>query len=85
MPKPLPDRKIEIVMSVDRTTGVLDLRVSASHPNKRRTEIVGTVNLRMEDLREVAPMLTERLRIEDQLVKAESAARKSKKVKAKNS
>jgi hypothetical protein len=39
----------------------------------------------MEDLREVAPMLTERLRIEDQLVKAESAARKSKKVKAKNS
>ena len=76
MPKPLPQRKSEIVMMVDRDTGVLDLRVFATHCKRGRAQIVGTATLRMEDLREVAPMLTKRLQIEDQLVKAEAIARK---------
>jgi hypothetical protein len=71
MRKFLTKREIEIVMMVDRNTGVLNLRVFATHPKKRRAEIFGTATLRMEDLREVAAMLTERLQIEDQLVKAE--------------
>ena len=81
MSKRLPQREIEIVIKVDRDTGVLDLRVYAHHPKRRRPQVVGTATLRMEDLRDVVPMLTERLRIEDQLVKAESATRRSKKRK----
>ncbi len=81
MSKRLPQREIEIVMAVGRDTGVLDLRVYAHHPKRRRPQVVGTATLRMEDLRDVVPMLTERLRIEDQLVKAESATRRSKKRK----
>jgi hypothetical protein len=83
MHKRLPKREIEIVMSVDRNTGVLDLRVFATRP-KRRAQIVGTATLRMQDLRDVVPLLTERLQIEDQLVKVESAARRSRKRKAAN-
>ena len=56
MPKPLPQRKSEIVMMVDRDTGVLDLRVFATHCKRGRAQIVGTATLRMEDLRELAPM-----------------------------
>jgi hypothetical protein len=81
MPKPLTQREIEIVMAVDRDTGVLDLRVYAHHP-KKRAQAVGTATLRMEDLREVLPMLAERLRFEDLCIEAETAARKSKKRKA---
>jgi hypothetical protein len=81
MSKRLPQREIEIDMAVGRDTGVLDLCVYAHHPKGRRPQVVGTATLRMEDLRDVVPMLTERLRIEDQLVKAESAARRSKKRK----
>jgi hypothetical protein len=81
MSKPLTQPEIEIVMSVDRDTGVLDLRVFAT-PKRRRTKQVGTATLRLEDLREVLPMLTERLRFEDRLVEADIAARKLKKHKA---
>ncbi len=35
MPKPMRQREIEIVMAVDRDTGVLDLRVYDHHPKKR--------------------------------------------------
>jgi hypothetical protein len=84
MRKLLPKREIEIVMMVDRDTGVFHLRAFASHPKKRPAEIVGTATLRMEDLREVASMLTERLRIEDQLVKVESATRRLRKRKTAN-
>ena len=61
---------------------MLDLRVFAT-PKRRRTKQVGTATLRLEDLREVLPMMTERLRFEDLLIEAE--ARKSKKRKAANS
>jgi hypothetical protein len=54
----------------------------AHHSKGRRAQLVGTATLRMEDLREVSPLMSERLRIQDQLVKAESAARKLKKRKA---
>ena len=78
MPKPVTQHEIEIVMSVDRDAGVLDLRLYAHHPKRGPPQIVGTATLRMEDLREVLPMMTERLRFEDLLVEAEAAARKSK-------
>ena len=81
MSKPMRQREIEIVIAVDRDTGVLDLRVYAHHPNRRRAQEVGTATLRMEDLREVLPMMTERLRFEDLLIEAEANARKSKKRK----
>jgi hypothetical protein len=80
MPKPLPEREREIVMSVDRTTGVIDLRVFDTQHKRARAEIVGTVTLSMEDLRDGVSMLTERLHIEGQLGKAASTARKSKKL-----
>jgi hypothetical protein len=82
MPKPLRQREIEIVIAVDRDTGVLDLCVYAHHPKRSRAQQVGTATLRLQDLREVLPMLTEQLRFGDQLVKAEAAASKSKKRKA---
>jgi len=81
MPKPVRQRENEIVMAVDRAAGVLDLRVYAHHSKRHRAQQVGTATLRMEDLREVLPMMTEQLRIEDLLIEAETAARKSKKCK----
>jgi hypothetical protein len=82
MPKPMRQREIEIVMAVDRDAGVLDLRVYAQHPKRRRAQQVGIATLRMEDLHKLLPMLTERLRFEDLLIEAEAAARKSKRRKA---
>jgi hypothetical protein len=82
MPKPMRQREIEVVMAVDRDAGILDLRVYAQHPKKRRAQAVGTATLRMEDLHELLPMLTKRLQIEDLLIEAEAAAIKSKKRKA---
>ncbi len=76
----LPQRELEIVIAVDRDAGVLDLRVYAHHP-KKRAQAVGTATLRMEDLREVLPMMTEQLRFEDLLIEAKAAAGKSKKHK----
>jgi hypothetical protein len=61
-------------MMVDRRTRVLDLRVFAT-PKRRRTKQVGTATLRLEDLREVLPMMTERLRFEDLLIEAETTAK----------
>jgi hypothetical protein len=81
MPKPMRQRDIEIVMAVDRDAGVLDLRVYAHHP-KKRAQPVGTATLRMQDLRKVLSMMTERLRFEDLLIEAKATARKSKKRKA---
>jgi hypothetical protein len=85
VPKPITQHEIEIVMAIDRSTRVLDLRVFAIPHNKRRTKIVGSVNLRMEDLRGVVPMLAERLRFEDLLIEAEANARNSKNPKVANS
>jgi hypothetical protein len=82
MPKPVRQRENEIVMSVDRDAGVIDLSVYAHHSKKRHTELVGSAKLRMADLPQVLRLLTERLRIEDRAVKAGRVA-KSWKRKAK--
>jgi hypothetical protein len=84
MSKRLPQHEIEIVMRVDRDAGAIDLRVYANHPRRRRAQTVGTATLRTENLREVLPMLAERLRFEDLCIEAETAARRSKKRKAAN-
>jgi hypothetical protein len=70
-------------MAVDRSTGIVDLSVFATPVKGHRTQTVGTATPRMADVPEVVRLLTERLRIEDQLLAAESAARKSKKKAAK--
>ena len=57
MPKPFPKTETEIVMSVDRDAGVLDLRVFA--PQHKRAEVVGTATLRMADVSEVVRLLSE--------------------------
>ena len=72
----------QIVIAVDRDTGIVDLSVFAKPLQGGRTQTVGSATLRMADLPEVVRLLTERLRIEDQLLAAESAARRSKKLKA---
>jgi hypothetical protein len=54
------------------------LSISAFLP----TEVVGTATLRMADVSEVVRLLSERLRFEDLLLAGESAARKSKRLKA---
>jgi hypothetical protein len=73
----------QIVMAVDRDTGIVDLSVFAKPLQGGRTQTVGSATLRMADVPEVVRLLTERLRIEDQLLAAESATRKSKKKAAK--
>jgi hypothetical protein len=73
----------QIVIAVDRDTGIVDLSVFAKPLQGGRTQTVRSATLRMADLPEVVRLLTERLRIEDQLLAAESAARKSKKKAAK--
>jgi hypothetical protein len=72
----------QIVIAVDRDTGALDLSVFALPLKRNRTQSVGTATLRMADVPEVVRLLTERLRFENLLLAAESAARKSKKLKA---
>jgi hypothetical protein len=72
----------QIVISVDRDTGALDLSVFALPLKDNRTQTVGTATLRMADVPEVVRLLTEQLRFEDQLLAAESPARKSKRLKA---
>jgi hypothetical protein len=49
MPKPFPKTETEIVMSVDRDAGVLDLRVFATQ--HKRAEVVGTATLRIRRAR----------------------------------
>ena len=44
MPKHSPGTETEIVMSVDRDAGVVDLRVFATQ--HKRAEVVGTATLR---------------------------------------
>jgi hypothetical protein len=80
MPKPFPKTETEIVMSVDRDAGVLDLRIFATQ--HKRAEVVGTATLRMADVSEVVRLLSERLRFEDFMLAGESAARKSRRLRA---
>jgi hypothetical protein len=69
-------------MAVDRSTGIVDLSVFALPCKGHRAQTVGTATLKMADVPEVVRLLTERLLIEDQLLAAESATRKSKRLKA---
>jgi hypothetical protein len=59
MPKPFPKTETEIVMSVDRDAGVLDLRVFATQ--HKRAEVVGTASLRMADVPEAVPAAHRRI------------------------
>jgi len=72
----------QIVMAVDRSTGIVDLSVFALPCKGHRTQTVGTATLRMADVPEVVRLLTEGLRGEDLLIEAETTAKKSKKRKA---
>jgi hypothetical protein len=72
----------QIVIAVDRDTGTLDLSVFALLLKGNRTQTVGTATLRMADVPEVVRLLSERLRFEDLLLAGESAARRSKRLKA---
>jgi hypothetical protein len=74
----------QIVIAVDRDSATLDLSVFALPLKGNRTQTVGTATLKMADVPEVVRLLTESLWAEDQLVKAESATRKSKKLKARS-
>ena len=60
----------------------LDLSVFAKPLQGGRTQTVGSATLRMADVSEVVRLLSERLRFEDLLLAGESAARKSKRLKA---
>jgi hypothetical protein len=72
----------QIVMAVDRSTGIVDLSVFALPCKGHRTQTVGTATLRMADVPEVVRLLTEGLRGEELLIEAETTAKKSKKRKA---
>jgi hypothetical protein len=72
----------QIVMAVDRSTGIVGLSVFALPCKGHRTQTVGTATLRMADVPELVRLLTEGLRGEDLLIEAETTAKKSKKRKA---
>jgi hypothetical protein len=82
MPKHSPGTEREIIMSVDRDAGVLDLRVFATQ--HKRAEVVGTATLRMADVPEVVRLLTEGLRGEELLIEAETTAKKSRNERRQN-
>jgi hypothetical protein len=72
----------QIVMAVDRDTGILDLSVFAKPLQGGRTQTVGTATLRMADVPELVRLLTEmiadrrsaaRSRIRHQKVKKEGS------------
>ena len=65
----------QIVMSVDRSTGIVDLSVFALPCKGHRTQTVGTATLRMADVPEVVRLLTEGLRGEELLIEAETTAK----------
>ena len=49
-------------------------------PSRRvEPEVVGTATLRMQDLRDVVALLSERLQFQDQLDAGQAAARKTRK------
>jgi hypothetical protein len=72
----------QIVMAVDRSTGIVDLSVFAKPLQGGRTQTVGTASLRMADVPEAVRLVTEGLRGEELLIEAETTAKKSKKRKA---
>ena len=81
MSKSKTQGKIQIITAVDRDAGILDVQVFGIHPNRRPLE-VGNATLRMQDLPQVLPLLAERLRMEDLLVRAEPATQISKRMRS---
>jgi hypothetical protein len=63
MPVTSPKAETDIVVTFDYDTGMLDVRVFAAQPNSRRPQPVGTATLRMQDVADVAALLTERAHI----------------------
>jgi hypothetical protein len=57
----------QIVMAVDRSTGIVDLSVFAKPLQGGRMQTVGTATLRMADVPEVVRLLSEQLRGEEAL------------------
>jgi hypothetical protein len=84
MRKTLSKPETHIIMRVDHEAGVIDLRVFAANLTLQKTTIVGTANIRVQDLREVVSLLTQQLRFEDLLARQDrTSSRKSKKMKRK--
>ena len=81
MYKTVLKRQPAIVAVVDHDTDVLDLRVFFAPSRRAESEVVGTATLRMQDLRDVVALLSERLQFQDQLDVAQAAARKTRKAK----
>src|ERR1700680_3266860 len=84
MRKTLSKPETHIVMRFDREAGVINLRVFAANLRLQKTTIVGTANIRVQDLREVVSMLTQQLQFEDLLARQDrTSLRKSKRMKRK--
>jgi hypothetical protein len=84
MRKTLSKPETHIVMRVDRQAGVIDLRVFAANLRLEKTTIVGTANIRVQDLREVVSLLTQQLQFEDLLARKHStSSSRSKKMRRK--
>jgi hypothetical protein len=81
MGKTVSKRQPAIVAVVDHDTDVLDLRVFSAPSRNVEPEVVGTATLRMQDLRDVVAILSERLQFQDLMDAGQAAARKGKKAK----
>ena len=84
MRKTFSKPETHIVMRVDREAGVIDLQVFAADLRLQKTTIVGTANIRVQDLREVVSMLTQQLQFEELLARKHStSSSRSKKMRRK--
>jgi hypothetical protein len=84
MRKTLSKPETHIVMRVGRQAGVINLRVFAANLRLEKTTIVGTANIRVQDLREVVSLLNQQLQFGDLLARqGRTSSRKSKKMKRK--
>ena len=55
----------QIVLSADHDTGAIELRVFAAPNRNVEPEVVGTASVRMQDLRDVVAILSERLQFQE--------------------
>jgi aminoglycoside N3'-acetyltransferase len=77
MRKTASKQEIEMLVSVDHATHILDLKVFTSPKKRVPAELVGTASLRMQDLRDVVEILSRRLQIQDWM-DAQAEARKAR-------
>ena len=71
----------DILMNVDWNTGILDLQVFACPKKGVGAEVVGTATVRLQDLRYLVEVLTERLQVQDYIDAAQAAPKKTRKAK----